>query len=124
MANVINWFEIPATDIDRAVEFYKNVLGGEFHQEEMYGIKMAFFPMEDQMQGVGGAICSGEGYKPSLDGTRVYLNGGEDLAKPLSKVEAAGGKVVMPKTKINDEIGYMAFFIDSEGNNVAFHSPK
>jgi len=122
MANVINWFEIPATDIDRAVEFYKKVLDVDFHRVEMDGFKMAFFPMEEQS--VGGSLCSGEGYKPSVDGAKIYLNGGEDLDTPLSKVEAAGGKVVMPKTKINDEFGYMAFFIDSEGNSVAFHSPK
>jgi len=28
----------------------------------------------------------------------------------------------MPKTKIGDDVGYMAFFIDSEGNLVALHS--
>jgi predicted enzyme related to lactoylglutathione lyase len=33
-------------------------------------------------------------------------------------------KVVIPKTKINDEISPMAFFVDTEGNNMAFHSPK
>ena len=123
MANVINWFEIPVNDIDRATKFYTDVLGGEFQHVEMYGIKMAFFPMSDQKD-VGGALCQGEGYKPTMDGPKLYLNGGEDLSAPLAKVEKAGGKVVMPKTKINDDIGYMAFFIDSEGNNIAFHSPK
>jgi predicted enzyme related to lactoylglutathione lyase len=34
----------------------------------------------------------------------------------------AGGKVTMPKTKISDEIGFMAFFVDSEGNGMALHS--
>lgn len=122
MANLINWFEIPANDIDRAVKFYSEVLNSEIQQQEMMGIKMAFFSMEGD--GVGGSICSGEGYEPSTTGTKIYLNGGEDLSEPLSRVESAGGKIVMPKTKINDEIGYMAMFIDSEGNNIAFHSPK
>ena len=122
MANLINWFEIPANDIDRAVKFYSEVLNSDIQQQEMMGIKMAFFNMEGD--GVGGAICSGEGYEPSTTGTKIYLNGGEDLSEPLSRVESAGGKIVMPKTKINDEIGYMAMFIDSEGNNIAFHSPK
>ncbi len=123
MANIINWFEIPATDFDRAVKFYSEVLGGEIQQQEMMGTKMGFLPMEGE-GGVGGAICAGENYKPSSDGAKLYLNGGEDLSLQLSRVEAAGGKVIMPKTKITDEIGYMAFFIDTEGNNVAFHSPK
>ena len=86
------------------------------------GTKMAFLPFNGQ--GVSGSICEGEMYKPSTDGAMIYLNGGEDLSKPLSKVEASGGKVIMPKTKISDEIGYMAIFLDAEGNRMAFHSHK
>lgn len=122
MANVINWFEIPVTDFDRAKKFYSQILNGDMHTDVCMGVKMGFLPMEGQ--GVGGAICYGENYKPSPDGAKVYLSGGEDLSTPLSRVEKAGGKVVMPKTKISDEVGYMAFFIDTEGNNVAFHSPR
>jgi uncharacterized protein len=122
MSNVINWFEIPVSDIDRASRFYSSILGGELQYMEMMGIKMAFLPMNGQ--GVGGALCQGEGYKPTADGAKIYLNGGDDLNIVLSRVDKAGGKVVMPKTKINDEIGYMAFFVDTEGNNLAFHSPK
>ncbi len=120
MANVINWFEIPATDIDRAVKFYTQVLGGEFRQMEMMGFKMALFPMEGD--GVGGALVEGEWYKPTQDGAVVYLNANPDLSVPLSKVETAGGKIIMPKKQITEEIGYMAMFVDSEGNRVAFHS--
>ena len=122
MANAINWFEIPATNHDRAVKFYGAVLGLDLQPMEMQGIKMAF--LSNNPGEVGGSICTGEGYKPSADGALIYLNGGDDLSTPLSKVEGAGGKVVMPKTKISDEIGYMAFFMDTEGNKVAFHSPK
>ena len=49
---------------------------------------------------------------------------GTVLAGALGKVEAAGGKVAMPKTAISPEIGFMAFFIDSEGNRVGLHSNK
>ena len=122
MKNAVNWFEIPANDIDRAVKFYSTVLNTELQQQQMMGTKMAFFT--NDTDGVGGSICSGEGYTPSASGSKIYLNGGEDLSEPLSRVEAAGGKVVLPKTKITDEIGYMATFIDSEGNSVSFHSPK
>ena len=122
MKNAVNWFEIPANDIDRAVKFYSKVLNTELQLQEMLGTKMAFFTNE--AEGVGGSICSGEGYTPSANGAKIYLNGGEDLSGPLSRVEAAGGKVVLPKTKITDEIGYMATFIDTEGNSVSFHSPK
>lgn len=122
MANLINWFEIPAENFERAARFYSTVLDGEVAAQEMMGTKMGFLPKDGE--DAGGAICAGENYKPSADGVRIYLNGGEDLNVRLARVEAAGGKIVMPKTKITDEIGYMAFFVDTEGNNVAFHSPK
>ncbi len=120
MANVINWFEIPATNFERAKKFYSAILNAELHVEEMMGVEMAFFPMEGE--GVGGAICKGESYQPSANGAVPYLNGGKDLTTILNKVEAAGGKVIMPKTKITDEIGHMAFFFDTEGNKIGLHS--
>lgn len=120
MANVLNWFEIPASDLNRAVKFYSEVLGKDFHQMEMGEYKMAFFPMEGD--GVGGALVQGEWYSPSETGAIIYLNANPDLAIPLSKVEAAGGKIIMDKKLITEEIGYMAIFIDCEGNRVAFHS--
>ncbi len=122
MANAINWFEIPAANYERATKFYSEVLGAELPHNEIMGIKMGFLPASDG--GVGGAICYGEGYKPSADGVVPYLNGGEDLAGYLKNVGPAGGKVVMPKTKISDEIGYFAIFMDTEGNKIAFHSPN
>ncbi|MBM4171933.1 MAG: VOC family protein [Ignavibacteria bacterium] len=122
MANVLNWFEIPVEDLNRAVDFYSKVLGREFQIMDFFGFKMAFFPMESD--GVGGGLVQGEPYKPSQDGSLIYLNANPDLAIPLSKVVAAGGKVIAPKKLISEEIGYMALFIDSEGNRVALHSMK
>lgn len=122
MANAINWFEIPADDFDRAKNFYSKVFDAELAAQDMAGTKMAFLPTEGE-GAVGGAVCTGEMHKPSPAGAVLYLNGGDDLSTPLSRVEEAGGKVTMPKTKISDEIGYMAFFTDTEGNNLAFHSP-
>ncbi|HMS30119.1 MAG TPA: VOC family protein [Saprospiraceae bacterium] len=119
MINSINWFEIPVTDFERAKAFYSEILNTNIGEmpfpEGRYGI-LAY----DQ-QGVGGGLVQGEGFVPSQTGTIVYLNGGEDLNVPLSKVEAAGGKVVMPKTSIGQN-GFMAHFIDTEGNRVALHS--
>ncbi|MCZ6760886.1 MAG: VOC family protein [Gemmatimonadetes bacterium] len=121
MANAINWFEIPANNFDRAVTFYSTVLDCEMQRMDLDGFRMAIFPHSEG--GVGGAVCShDEFYTPSAEGTLVYLNGGDDLSVPLSRVAAAGGTVVMDKKKISDEHGYMAVFKDSEGNRVALHS--
>ncbi|MEJ2634571.1 MAG: VOC family protein [Calditrichia bacterium] len=89
---------------------------------EIMGYEMVFLSTEQES--VSGAIVKGEGYIPSDRGTLVYLNGGNDLNVYLSRVEKAGGKVVVPKTRINDDIGYFALFMDTEGNKVAFHSRK
>jgi len=125
MANVINWFEIPAKDFNRACSFYEELLGGSVHKIEAspeMPLKMGFLPGYDQNSGeVGGAVVAGEGYEPSATGSVVYLNGGDDLSGTLGKVESAGGKVVLPKTAIGEN-GFIAQFMDSEGNRVALHS--
>src|SRR5215469_9856535 len=121
MANAINWFEIPAKNFARAKAFYEAVLGVEITVMPHPTMKYGIFPA-DMMNGqVGGGLVQGDGFEPLEKGTVVYLNGGEDLSGPLSKVGPAGGKVVLPKTSIGDN-GFMAQFIDSEGNKVALHS--
>jgi predicted enzyme related to lactoylglutathione lyase len=47
-----------------------------------------------------------------------------DLSIELGKVEKSGGKILLPKTQISEEVGYMALFSDSEGNRIALHSAK
>ncbi len=122
MANAVNWFEIPAANFERAVKFYSDIFQIEMPTNEMNGTMMGFFPGDGMKGEVSGAVCAGEWYQPSDSGTIVYLNGGDDLGNILSRVDGAGGKTVVPKTKITDEIGYFAIFVDSEGNRVALHS--
>jgi predicted enzyme related to lactoylglutathione lyase len=123
MKNAVNWFEIPAKDFDRAKKFYETVLGAKTQVMEAMGMKSAFLPADLQNGGVGGCIIQGNGYEPSQQGSLVYLNGGDDLSVPLSRVEAAGGKILLPKTAIGPN-GFMAYFTDTEGNKVGFHSMK
>ena len=96
--------------------------GGEIFEMPFPGGRYGMLP-SDMQNGVGGGIVKGEGFEPSDKGTVVYLNGGDDLSTPLAKVEAAGGKVLMPKTSIGEN-GFMAHFLDTEGNHVALHSMK
>ena len=121
MKHAINWFEIPVKNMDQAKAFYENVFDTEMQVMEAMGMKSAFFPADLQDGGIGGCIIQGEGYEPSTSGAVVYLNGGEDLGVPLSKVEAAGGQVLLPKTAIGNN-GFMAYFSDTEGNKVGLHS--
>ncbi len=124
MDNAINWFEIPATDLNRATKFYETILGVQLAPLDLPNIKMRMFPLDDMMTGVGGAVVDSGGFhKPSAtDGPLIYLNGNPDVQIVLDKVEAAGGKISVPKTQISPEYGYMAVIIDTEGNRIALHS--
>jgi hypothetical protein len=122
--NAISWFEIPATDLNRAQKFYETIFETTLTPLDLPDIKMRMFPLEDPMTGVGGAIVhSGGFHKPSAtDGPLLYLNGNPDVQKILDRVKEAGGKIMVPKTQISPEYGYMALIIDTEGNRIALHS--
>ena len=122
--NAISWFEIPTTDIDRAAKFYETIFGISLIPMDLQNLKMRMFPIEDQMTGIGGAlIYNKDFYKPSsTDGPLIYLNGNPDVQNILDKIEAAGGKILVPKTQISPEYGHMAVFADTEGNRIALHS--
>ena len=124
MDNAISWFEIPATDIDRAQKFYEAVFNIQMQALDFQGIKMRMFPLDDPMAGVGGAVVDTDGFhKPSAtDGPLIYLNGNPDVQLFLDRVEEAGGKILTPKTTISDEYGDMAVFLDTEGNRIALHN--
>ncbi|MDB4923308.1 VOC family protein [Mucilaginibacter sp.] len=122
MAHAINWFEIPAKNLARAKAFYEAVLGIEMITP-FPDMKYAMFPADMQNGEIGGGLLEEEGYEPSQQGALIYLNGGDDLDIPLAKVEAAGGKIILPKTSIGPN-GFMGRFIDTEGNRIAFHSMK
>jgi len=121
--HAVDWFEIPAADLERAVAFYEAIFAFKMNTVELANrLRMAMFPV-NPAETVGGALCHHpEFYRPSQSGTLVYLNADPDLAAVLGRVEKAGGKVMVPKTQISPEYGYMAVFTDSEGNRVALHS--
>jgi uncharacterized protein len=118
--NVAVWFEIPAANFDRAVGFYEKIFDTRLLREKFGPSDMAVFPHDDQA--VSGCIMSGDGYKPGVEGSLVYLHSKSDLDGPLSRVKAAGGKVATPKTALPPGMGFFAHFLDSEGNRVGLHS--
>ena len=120
MKNIINWFEIPVTDFDRAKKFYETVMDIQLHDGNFGDWRMGSFPAFEGK--VSGAIVSGKGYEPSEKGSLIYLNCNPDLSAYLERVEAAGGKITVTKKQISPEIGYWACVIDTEGNRIAFHS--
>ena len=90
----------------------------------MMGMKMSGFPADMGKGKVSGALAQSQMHKPSEEGAVIYLNANPDIQKVIDRIAPAGGKVAMPKTQISPEIGYMAFFIDTEGNKVGLHGNK
>ena len=119
-SNALNWFEIPVSDMSRAKKFYETIFNVEMFSMEMGGNPMAFFPCEQGK--VGGALLLEKGVNPSKDGCLVYLNANPSIQTVIDKIEAAGGKLLVPKAQVTPEIGFVAYFTDSEGNKVGLHA--
>jgi uncharacterized protein len=120
MQNPVISFEIPVSDIDRAIRFYENVFGYEFERAMVDGNEMAWFPMAEDKPGISGALAKGDSYRPSIEGTLVYFRT-DNIDDTLAKADSNGGKTLYPKTLVG-ELGWVAEFEDSEGNRIALHS--
>ena len=120
--NIVGWFEIPVENMERAKTFYNAVFNIEITIQDFGGTLMGWFPFAEDKPGASGSLIKNDAYKPSDNkGVLVYF-ASEDVNNELNKVEANGGKVIQGKTQISPDIGYMAVFIDSEGNRIALHS--
>jgi predicted enzyme related to lactoylglutathione lyase len=119
MRNPINWFEIPALDLDRATRFWESVLSATLKRERFGEQDLAIFERSEE-GGVSGALVRGEQRRSSGQGTVVYLNAAPSLDACLARVASAGGKVVVPKTDIGPA-GFFALVVDTEGNTVGLH---
>lgn len=117
MKNLGAYFEIPVLDMDRAIEFYSFIFNCEFFKETIHGSEMAFFPFNKNSVGISGALAKGEIYKPSVEGSLVYLRC-ENIELTIEKIKSRGSQILFPKTLV-PEIGYSAEFKDCEGNRLA-----
>jgi uncharacterized protein len=123
MQKVIDWFEIPVSDVPRAQAFYEAVMQTTLQRENYAGPGMQMAVFQGEGDAVKGALVSG---LPALQvgacGTLVYLHAGASLDTALQRVEAAGGKVVMPKIALPEGLGFMAHVLDVDGNRVGLHA--
>lgn len=121
--NPVSWFEIPVIDMDRAVKFYEFVFNIKLEKKVMGELEMAWFPMFDESIGATGSLMKNKNYIPSKDGVKIYFTSPSgNLDEDLKKVIEAGGSIGKDKTLINEDIGYIASFVDSEGNKICLHS--
>jgi len=125
--NILTWFEIPVTDTKRAKAFYETI----FDIEMMYGAdgndEAIFFPFNPNViqatsGRITGVLTKTERNNPSTNGTVVYINASPGIQMVIDKVENAGGKVIVPKTKM--PAGFISVIIDSEGNKIGLHAEE
>lgn len=126
MKNRVVHFEIQAEDIERAKKFYAQVFGWEFQGWPMgpttyWAIMTA--PKDSTEPGINGGFVQRPCPPPKLEqGTNAYtctvqVDNFDEIAK---KIEAAGGKVAMPKFALAG-MAWQGYFIDTEGNTFGVH---
>lgn len=124
--NMVGWFEIPVSNMERAKKFYEKVFDIKIQIEQFGETMMGWFPFpkDPEAKGAGGSLVLNEQfYKPIANGTLVYFSSPE-ITYELRKVEEAGGVILQEKTLIREDIGFMALVLDSEGNRIALHSKE
>lgn len=121
MTHPVTYFEIPVTDMPRAIAFYGAVFGVAFEQTEIDGYEMALFPYTEGQEGPAGALAKGDVYRPTIDGALIYFHA-DDIDSVLARALKAGGEVLYPKK--HNGLGYVAEFKDSEGNRIALFQPE
>lgn len=123
MSHALNWFEIPVTDLDRAIDFYATVTGRRLQRMDfgVPGQLEAVFETTDRSERTGSLVQSAHA-QPAQTGTVVYLNVENDLADCLQRAIAAGGAVLVGKTPLPPGMGSFAQIVDTEGNRVGLHA--
>jgi len=122
--NMVSWFEIPVSDMDRAKTFYNRVFKIEIAVHDLGGTVMGWFPFAEGKAGASGSLIKNDAYKASeTHGPLIYF-GSDDVSQEINRVTAAGGQVLKEKTQISPDVGYMAVFVDTEGNRIALHSRR
>ncbi len=116
MRTMLHWFEIPATDFDRAVAFYQQVFHVELKVEHFMDDRIAVFPDSS------GCIMASPRLQAGTNGTRIYLDGSPDVSTVLARAAQHGGRIALPEMSLPDGNGQIGLFADSEGNIIGLHT--
>jgi uncharacterized protein len=127
MSGEVGHFEIPADNTERARKFYSAT----------FGWKMNRMPeMDYTMVSTGAVDTQGMPKEPGYIGGGIGQRGGplahpvvtiivDDIDAAAKKVEKNGGKMVRAKESVGENMGFAAYFKDSEGNVVGlYQAPK
>lgn len=110
MSNRVVHFEIPCDDPQKTMNFFSDVFGWKFQQ---FGT-MEYWSVlagDEKETGINGGLMKKKDPKqPIVNSINV-----SNLDEYITKIEKAGGMIVVPKTAI-PSVGWMAYFKDPDGN--------
>lgn len=129
----IVWFEIPVSDLNRAIDFYMNVLLINVKRIKMLDEEQGYF---DKGDGTVGGVLVKKDHKPGqgcilffyvVDITEILNNvtdykGTIVTNKTLLKQKNTSGNFIITNNLIDQNVGYYAEIMDSEGNRVGLYS--
>ena len=98
MAKVV-WFDIPVSDMDRAIAFYSALTAQDLVRLPVGPDKETALFAQDE-GGSGGCLFLAPEDTPSHDGSRVYFDASPHIDEWIARVESAGGRILVPKTSI------------------------
>jgi predicted enzyme related to lactoylglutathione lyase len=122
----IGYFEIPADDVGRAKKFYSSLLGWEISPTGMPGSVSPEMEYQDVKCGEPkeGTLSMGGMYRRQMPGSPIIIYAMvEDIDRVLSRVEKLGGKIRVPKMKV-EGVGEVAVLGDPEGNGFGVWEPR
>lgn len=119
-------FEIQADDLDRAKAFYAGVFGWTFEDYSGF-VGAPYFGVttgEEGTPGINGGLVARPAPVGEQQGTNaaVLTMGVENYDATAARIEAAGGRVALPKFALPG-MAWQGYFLDSEGYTFGIHQP-
>jgi predicted enzyme related to lactoylglutathione lyase len=113
MATIVH-FDVPAEDVQRAKTFYEKLF--DWQIEPVPGPMEYYNILTKDENGIEG-VAGGMGKRANQNKKITNYIGVSSVDEHIIKIQDLGGKIIMPKTTIPG-FGYLATFIDTEGNTL------
>ena len=121
MSKVV-WFDIPVSDMSRAIAFYSALTGEELLRLPVGPDRETALFAGTGEGGSAGCLFAAPEDQPSHYGSRVYFDANPSIAVWIERAERAGGRVLVNRTPAGGDNGYFAYIEDSEGNRIGLNA--
>jgi hypothetical protein len=117
--NSVVHFELPADDVERAQAFYREAFDWTMNSMPGMGYTMVGTSPTDESgrPTEPGTINGGMLARQAPITAPVVTIGVEDIDATLNTIEKLGGRTALGKQPVGD-MGFSAYFVDTEGNVV------